>query len=69
MAQTILRQLAAKGIAAAGLSTDSRALEPGDVFVAYPGARTDGRRFIDAAVAGGAAAVLWEERDFAWNRR
>ena len=69
MAQTILRQLAAKGITAAGLSTDSRALEPGDVFVAYPGARTDGRRFIDAAVAGGAAAVLWEERDFAWNRR
>jgi UDP-N-acetylmuramyl tripeptide synthase len=33
---------------------------PGDVFVAYPGARADGRRFIADAVARGAAAVLWE---------
>ncbi len=69
MAQSILRELAAQGIAVAALCVDSRALKPGDVFVAIPVRRTDGRRFIDAAVARGAAAVLCEEGDFAWNRR
>ncbi len=39
---------------------DSRAVQPGDLFVAIPGHVSDGRDFIDAAVARGAAAVLQE---------
>ncbi len=49
---------------AAHLKLDSRAVEPGDVFLALPGAvagrSADGRVFIDAAVARGAAAVIAE---------
>jgi UDP-N-acetylmuramoyl-tripeptide--D-alanyl-D-alanine ligase len=41
-----------------GCAIDSRALTPGMLFVALPGERTDGRRFIGAAFAAGAAAVL-----------
>ncbi|HEX3064093.1 MAG TPA: UDP-N-acetylmuramoyl-L-alanyl-D-glutamate--2,6-diaminopimelate ligase [Dongiaceae bacterium] len=43
-----------------GLSADSRQVEQGFVFAALPGARTDGRRYIDQAVAKGAVAVLAE---------
>lgn len=43
-----------------GIATDSRSLRPGEVFVACPGQRTDGRRFIEAAIAAGAAAVICE---------
>jgi UDP-N-acetylmuramoyl-L-alanyl-D-glutamate--2,6-diaminopimelate ligase len=43
-----------------GLSADSRQVEPGYVFAALPGARTDGRRFIEQAVGRGAVAVLAE---------
>ena len=41
-----------------GLSADSRAVRPGDLFAALPGAHVDGRAFIADAVARGAAAVL-----------
>ena len=41
-----------------GAAVDSRAVEPGNLFVALPGERTDGHRFIGAAVAAGAAALL-----------
>jgi UDP-N-acetylmuramoyl-tripeptide--D-alanyl-D-alanine ligase len=37
---------------------DSRALAPGGLFLALPGARTDGHDFAAAAVAAGAVAVL-----------
>ena len=40
--------------------TDSRLVTPGDVFVALPGEVTDGHRFIDAAIAAGAALVIAE---------
>ena len=40
------------------ISYDSRTLEPGALFVAMPGAKTDGQRYIDAALKKGAAAVL-----------
>ena len=39
-------------------AVDSRGVAPGALFVALPGERTDGHRFIGAAVAAGAAAVL-----------
>ena len=40
------------------ISYDSRTLEPGALFVALPGEKTDGHRFILEAVERGAAAVL-----------
>jgi len=42
------------------LQADSRQLRPGDGFVAWPGAATDGRHYVGAALAAGAAAVLVE---------
>jgi UDP-N-acetylmuramoyl-L-alanyl-D-glutamate--2,6-diaminopimelate ligase len=51
------------------LTNDSRALEPGDTFVAYPGQARDGRDFIAQAVASGAASVLWERGGFEWDPR
>lgn len=44
----------------AGLKLDSRQVAPGDAFVAVPGYQTDGRDFIDAAIAAGAQVVLAE---------
>ena len=49
------------------LVTDSRRIGPGDTFVAYPGEARDGRDYIAQALANGAASVLWENRDYAWN--
>jgi UDP-N-acetylmuramoyl-L-alanyl-D-glutamate--2,6-diaminopimelate ligase len=40
-----------------GLAMDSRRVKPGDLFFALAGAKTDGARFIDAAIAVGAVAV------------
>jgi UDP-N-acetylmuramoyl-tripeptide--D-alanyl-D-alanine ligase len=41
-----------------GAAVDSRAVRPGQLFVALPGERTDGHRFLDAAAAAGASALL-----------
>ncbi|MFL6658916.1 MAG: UDP-N-acetylmuramoyl-L-alanyl-D-glutamate--2,6-diaminopimelate ligase [Massilia sp.] len=49
------------------LASDSRRITRGDVFFAYPGEAGDGRAFIEKAVEQGAAAVVHEARDFAWN--
>jgi UDP-N-acetylmuramoyl-L-alanyl-D-glutamate--2,6-diaminopimelate ligase len=50
------------------LVSDSRRLQRGDVFFAYPGEAVDGRKYIDAALANGAAGVVYEECGFAWNQ-
>jgi UDP-N-acetylmuramoyl-L-alanyl-D-glutamate--2,6-diaminopimelate ligase len=42
------------------LHTDSRRVTPGDGFIAWPGAATDGRRHVPAALAQGATACLVE---------
>ena len=57
---SILEQLERKGVAATRLTADSRLVQSGDVFVAFPGAQADGRDFIAQAVAKGAAGVLAE---------
>ncbi|HJN50035.1 MAG: UDP-N-acetylmuramoyl-L-alanyl-D-glutamate--2,6-diaminopimelate ligase [Pseudomonadales bacterium] len=43
-----------------GIQQDSRLVQEGELFLAVPGSETDGRHYIDAAVASGAAAVLYE---------
>ncbi len=45
----------------AQLRLDSRQVQPGDVFFACPGMAGDGREFIGAAVAAGAAAIVVQE--------
>jgi UDP-N-acetylmuramoyl-tripeptide--D-alanyl-D-alanine ligase len=40
------------------VSADTRTIGPGALFVALPGARTDGHAFVPAAIAAGAAAAL-----------
>jgi UDP-N-acetylmuramoyl-L-alanyl-D-glutamate--2,6-diaminopimelate ligase len=40
-----------------GLAADSRAAKAGELFFALAGSKTDGARFIDAAIAAGAVAV------------
>ncbi len=42
------------------ISTDTRTLRPGDLFVALHGERNDGHRFLEAANEGGAVACLAE---------
>jgi UDP-N-acetylmuramoyl-L-alanyl-D-glutamate--2,6-diaminopimelate ligase len=43
-----------------GVTADSRAVKPGDVFVAIAGGKIDGLRFVAPALAAGAVAVLTE---------
>jgi len=56
------------GVSIDGLVLDSRKTKPGDLFLAVPGEQADGRKFIPQAIAAGAAAVVWESRNFEWNR-
>jgi UDP-N-acetylmuramoyl-tripeptide--D-alanyl-D-alanine ligase len=46
-----------------GVSIDSRTLNPGDLFIAIKGDRTDGHGFVQQALAKGAAAAI-VHRDF-----
>ncbi len=48
------------------LVSDSRRVQPGDVFFACPGDAQDGRRFIGAAADAGAAAIVYDDQDFTW---
>src|ERR1700744_4012590 len=47
----------AEAVAVTGLTADSRAVKPGDLFFALAGSKTDGSRFIEAAIAAGAGAI------------
>lgn len=55
------------GVRPTGIAIDSRRIRAGDLFLAFPGDRSDGRTFISQALAAGAIAVLWDDADFAWN--
>ncbi|NLV40961.1 MAG: UDP-N-acetylmuramoyl-tripeptide--D-alanyl-D-alanine ligase [Candidatus Hydrogenedentes bacterium] len=48
----------AGAVALSGVSTDTRALAPGQVFFALSGENFDGNRFVPAAFAAGAAAAV-----------
>ena len=45
----------------AGVSTDSRAIERGSLFIALKGENFDGHQFVETALADGAAAALVDE--------
>ena len=46
------------GVEIAGITADSRQVQAGWLFVAIPGSKADGARFVPKAIAKGAAAVL-----------
>lgn len=49
------------------ITADSRKVQPGALFLAYPGVHSDGRNYIAHAIQAGAAAVAWDSNDFAWD--
>ncbi|MDP1659268.1 MAG: UDP-N-acetylmuramoyl-L-alanyl-D-glutamate--2,6-diaminopimelate ligase [Methylotenera sp.] len=51
----------------ASITSDSRSVQAGSLFLAYPGVSSDGRHFIPQAIKAGAKAVIWEEVDFTWQ--
>ncbi len=57
-----------QGIAVVSLATDSRLVNQGDVFLAYLGEKTDGRKFISQAIESGAVAIIWDRDNFIWNK-
>ena len=59
----VLTRLAAAGVRPVGMSVDSRSILPNWLFAALPGAASDGRRYINDALANGAAAVVYETGD------
>lgn len=54
----VRRRVGAASPPVTGMTLDSRAVGPGDVFACVPGERSDGHRFGPAAVAAGAVALL-----------
>ncbi|CCQ46657.1 UDP-N-acetylmuramoyl-L-alanyl-D-glutamate--2,6-diaminopimelate ligase [Pseudarthrobacter siccitolerans] len=51
----------AAGVEVTGISLNSRAVEPGDLYVALPGATRHGADFVPQAVEAGAVAVLTDD--------
>lgn len=62
-----LTMLQSQGANVREITSDSRKVRDGTLFLAYPGERADGRAFIAQAVSKGAAAVLWERDGFSWD--
>jgi UDP-N-acetylmuramoyl-L-alanyl-D-glutamate--2,6-diaminopimelate ligase len=61
--ETVMDPAAGK-VAVTGLAVDSRTVKAGDLFFALAGAKTDGARFIDQAVAAGAVAIAGDRTIF-----
>jgi len=51
------------GVTVARVTTDSRGVQPGDLFVAISGEAFDGNKFVESAVAAGATAVVTSRTD------
>ncbi len=52
----------AEAVEVRGLAVDSRVVKPGDLFFALAGHKTDGSRFVEAAIAAGAVAVAGSDK-------
>ncbi|NLY58743.1 MAG: UDP-N-acetylmuramoyl-L-alanyl-D-glutamate--2,6-diaminopimelate ligase [Gammaproteobacteria bacterium] len=61
--QQLFPQWQGQAVEITGLTTDSRKVQPGYLFLAVPGLRHDGRQHIDQAIAAGAAAIAHEASD------
>lgn len=49
------------------ITADSRKVQAGSLFIAYPGTHSDGRQYIAQAIQAGAKAIVWEQDGFTWN--
>lgn len=50
-----------------GITADSRQVQAGNLFIAYPGEFQDGRDYIAQAIERGATGVVYEAVGFAWD--
>ncbi|MGB8517772.1 MAG: Mur ligase domain-containing protein, partial [Gallionella sp.] len=64
---TLSDRLVALNVRIVNLVTDSRVIQVGDTFVAYPGEHSDGRSYIADAIVLGANAVIFEAHGFTWQ--
>ncbi len=48
--------------------SDSREIEKGALFLAYPGGESDGRDYVRDAIKKGAAAIIWDAENFTWKK-
>ena len=68
LSETPLTPLLCEHAAGRLLHSDSRKIQSGDIFIACQGEYTDGRSFIPAAIANGAAFIFWDDDgEFEWN--
>ena len=49
------------------ITSDSRNVEVGGLFLAYAGTSVDGRTYIPQAIAAGASGVFWDDEHFTWQ--
>ncbi|WP_142809315.1 UDP-N-acetylmuramoyl-L-alanyl-D-glutamate--2,6-diaminopimelate ligase [Tepidiphilus olei] len=56
-------ELHRRGVFPRTVTHDSRQVQPGTLFLAWPGGKTDGRNYLSEALAAGAEAVLYEAGD------
>ncbi|WP_286828086.1 MULTISPECIES: UDP-N-acetylmuramoyl-L-alanyl-D-glutamate--2,6-diaminopimelate ligase [Kordiimonas] len=61
LAQLLGGRRVAGDVTITGMTVDSRRVQPGDLFVALPGSKVDGRKFINDAIKAGASAILTTE--------
>lgn len=67
-AQTALPELQYTISGSQTLHSDSRKIQPDDVFIACPGEYADGRNYIQSAIEKGAAFVFWDDDGtFQWQ--
>ena len=64
--EKILKELRQALTTGAHLKADSRKILPGDIFIAYIFGSADNRHYIKEAIQKGAAAVIWDNKNFVW---